>query len=188
MTYKEAINRILTSVGEIPIDSNPSEHIKNPTVSIILRSLDDISKQLQNRGYWFNTRYVTITPNFKQQMIVPEGTVNWESDTVTSYLQGDKLVKAVDGSTLWEATDKEKGKVIVLIPFELLPHSFAELVVLKANMQSYLNTFGVDEHYQVLANQVYQAEDDLTADVVRFAKYNTRNKRAYRNIDRARFK
>lgn len=188
MTYKEAINRILTSVGENPIDSDPSDNIKNPTVSIILRSLQDTSVKLQSRGYWFNTRTVEIVPNFKQQMVLPEGTINWRSDNSTSYQQGDKLVEAKTGSTLWAEGSREVGKAIVLTDFELLPNSFAEVVVLEANLQAYRNTFGIDEHYQVLANMLPYAQDNLTADVVRFGRYNTRRKRAYRTIENSRWR
>lgn len=187
MTLKEAINRILTSIGENPIASEPSDNVKNPTVSLILRSLQTTSRRLQVRGYWFNTRYVELVPNTFKHLIVPEGTINWVSDTGRTFLLNDKLQCAKTGSVYFEGI-KETGKVTVEVPFEDLPLSFAELVVLKANADTYLNTYGVDDHYHALLSELVVAEEDFTADAVRFGKFNTRKKRAYHNIAAARYR
>lgn len=187
MTYKEAINRILTSIGENPIASEPSDNVKNPTVSLILRSLQTTSRRLQVRGYWFNTRYVELTPNANKHLIVPDRTLNWVSDTGRTFLLNDKLQCAKTGSVYFEGV-QETGKVTVEVPFEDLPLSFAELVVLKANADTYLNTYGVDEHYQVLMSELVVAEEDFTADVVRFGKFTTRKKRSFINLNAARFR
>ena len=188
ITYKEAINRILTTIGENPIDSEPSDNIKNPTVSIILRALQDSNKRLQESGYWFNSREVTLTPNFKGHLIVPYDTLNWVSEYGGTYLLRDKLACSKTGSVYFDENHKEKGKAIVLVPFEDLPHSFAECVVLDAELESYLNTYGVDEHYQVLQQNMLSRLDNFTRDTVRQGKFNTKRKRAWRSINGARFR
>lgn len=188
ITYKEAINRILTTIGENPIDSEPSDNIKNPTVSIILRALQDANKRLQESGYWFNTREVTILPNFKGHLIVPHDTLNWLSYKGGTYLLRDKLACSKTGSVYFDENYKEEGKATVLVPFEDLPHSFAECVVLEAELESYLNTYGVDEHYQVLQQNMLSRLDNFTRDTVRQGKFTTKRKRAWRSINGARFR
>jgi len=60
-TELDAINQILSSVGQAPVTTLD---MQNPEVAIALDTLRSTSKEIQMEGWSFNTeRHVTLTPN-----------------------------------------------------------------------------------------------------------------------------
>ena len=60
-TELDAVNQILSSVGQAPVTTLD---LQNPEVSIVLNTLREINKQVQAEGWIFNTeREYTMTPD-----------------------------------------------------------------------------------------------------------------------------
>jgi len=60
-TELDAVNQILSSVGQAPVTTLD---LQNPEVSIVLNTLREVSKQCQSEGWLFNVeRYVTLIPD-----------------------------------------------------------------------------------------------------------------------------
>lgn len=58
----DAINEMLAYVGESPLDSTDPDYTEHPLYESALRILTSTSRLVQSKGWWFNTRRVTLTP------------------------------------------------------------------------------------------------------------------------------
>ena len=66
-TELDAVNQILSSVGQAPVTTLD---LQNPEVSIVLNTLREINKQVQAEGWIFNTeRHYEMTPDTKTKYI-----------------------------------------------------------------------------------------------------------------------
>src|SRR4051812_28486405 len=59
MTLLEAVNLCLRSTGETGVAAINSAH---PKIATILAEIDTVSKEIQNRSWWFNSGTTTLTP------------------------------------------------------------------------------------------------------------------------------
>jgi hypothetical protein len=60
-TELDAVNQILSSVGQAPVTTLD---LQNPEVAIVLTTLREVNKQVQSEGWVFNTeRNYVLTPN-----------------------------------------------------------------------------------------------------------------------------
>ena len=67
-TELDAVNQILSSVGQAPVTTLD---MQNPEVSIVLNTLREINKQVQAEGWVFNTeRHYELTPDSVTKEIV----------------------------------------------------------------------------------------------------------------------
>ena len=67
-TELDAVNQILSSVGQAPVTTLD---LQNPEVSIVLNTLREVNKQVQAEGWIFNTeRHYTLSPDSTTKEIV----------------------------------------------------------------------------------------------------------------------
>ena len=73
MTYLEAINTILSVIGEAPISGfSDLESNEITDAALAQRTLDEINTQVQNEGWGWNTNYaVPIQPDSAMEYVVP---------------------------------------------------------------------------------------------------------------------
>jgi len=69
-TELDAVNQILSSVGQAPVTTLD---LQNPEVSIVLNTLREVNKQVQSEGWIFNTEreYVLSPDSSTQEIIYP---------------------------------------------------------------------------------------------------------------------
>jgi len=79
-TELDAVNQILTSVGQAPVTTLD---LQNPEVSIALTTLREVNKQVQAEGWIFNTeRGYELTPdNVTNNIAYPENTLSIDINT-----------------------------------------------------------------------------------------------------------
>jgi len=67
-TELDAVNQILSSVGQAPVTTLD---LQNPEVSIVLNTLREINRQVQAEGWIFNTeRHYELTPDSETNQIL----------------------------------------------------------------------------------------------------------------------
>ena len=149
-TELEAVNEILSAIGSSPVLSIEGDDAKlNVDIINAKRILEGVSKEIQSRGYNFNSSYnVYLQPN----------TMSNQVPCPPSYLgffgTGYKLVRRegyfFDMNT--QSGDFPEGLIINLIvevPFEELPEVFRKYITIKACrifQARYLGSAELDGH------------------------------------------
>ena len=131
LTPLDAINEILSTIGEAPVDT--IEDSGNIDVDNAYRILKSVNRQVQIDGYTFNTisSYPLIPDRFTKE-IAWDSTLLRVSTTEGNFLRNrGGLVYDVTNNT-----DKFDGQIeveaIVLVPFEELPEAFREYITIKS--------------------------------------------------------
>ncbi|MGL5261030.1 MAG: hypothetical protein ACRC9P_01455 [Bacteroides sp.] len=177
MILKEAVNQILTKLGENPVDS---VDVKHPTVSLALQHLETANKELQQPGLWFNSFEVELQPDYRGIIKVPVGTIKWTTKQNKTHLRGDIVVNSVTQDKVW---DKPlKGRILELVPFEDTPYSFQNWVVKEAILRAYLADYGVEDIVQLMQADVYKAQQMCHKEHLENVRLSTRNTRLGRKL------
>lgn len=156
MILLEAVNKIITRLGENPVDH---VDVRHPTVSIVLQHLESVNKELQITGWWFNEHTIELQPDFEGIIRVPEGTTTILVEGEYVHLEGRMVV---DSNTLRYTWDKAlKGRIKRVVPFEDTPMVFAEWVVDTASVRAYVADYGLEE-----VVQLWQAESAMKGQLV----------------------
>ena len=133
-TELEAINTMLSTIGESPV--NTVEDTGNVDVVIARQILQSVSREVQARGWHFNTeKNYTITPDSAGYLVLPNTVL--KADTVYPDNSKDVVVR---GSKLYDRenhtyvfTDAVKVEMTVLLTFDELPEVARNYVTIRAS-------------------------------------------------------
>lgn len=103
ITELEAVNRMLSSVGEAPVNSLDSGL---GDAAVALQYLRQESRTIQKRGYQVNTlENYTLSKNVSNQFVVPDNTLS--VDTVGQSARHNVVLKRSADDTKWLLFDKD---------------------------------------------------------------------------------
>lgn len=133
-TELEAINTMLSTIGESPV--NTVEDTGNVDVVIARQILQSVSREVQARGWHFNTeKDYTITPDSSGYLLLP--TTVLKADTVSPDESTDVVVR---GSKLYDRrnhtycfTNAVKVDMLVLLTFDALPEVARNYITIRAS-------------------------------------------------------
>ena len=133
-TELDAINTMLSTIGESPI--NMVEDTGNVDVVIARQILQSVSREVQARGWHFNTeKNYTITPDSEGYLVLPNTVL--KVDTVYPDSSKDVVVR---GSKLYDRekhtyvfTDAVKVDMTILLTFDELPEVARNYVTIRAS-------------------------------------------------------
>ena len=133
-TELEAINTMLSTIGESPV--NTVEDTGNVDVVIARQILQTVSREVQARGWHFNTEInYTITPDSDGYLVLPKTVL--KVDTVYPDSSKDVVVR---GSRLYDRekhtyvfTDAVKVDMTILLTFDELPEVARNYVTIRAS-------------------------------------------------------
>lgn len=133
-TELEAINTMLSTIGESPV--NMVEDTGNVDVVIARQILQSVSREVQARGWHFNTeKNYTITPDSKGYLVLPNTVL--KADTVYPDDSKDVVVR---GSKLYDRENHTyvfknavKVDMTVLLTFDELPEVARNYVTIRAS-------------------------------------------------------
>ena len=159
-TELDAVNQILSSVGQAPVTTLD---MKNPEVYIALETLREVSKQVQSEGWTFNTEtHVDLPYNGALNKIdfpLNALTVDANEDKY----QGKYDIVRRDGylydkkAHSYEFTENLVVDVVWLFPFEDLPKIAQTYIMTRAARLGSVKLVGDSELYQLLQEQEAQA-------------------------------
>ena len=133
-TELEAINTMLSTIGESPV--NTVEDTGNVDVVIARQILQSVSREVQARGWHFNTEInYTITPDSEGYLVLPNTVL--KADTVYPDSSKDVVVR---GSKLYDRenhtyvfTGAVKVDMTILLTFDELPEVARNYVTIRAS-------------------------------------------------------
>jgi len=115
-TELDAVNQILSSVGQAPVTTLD---LQNPEVSIVLNTLREVNKQVQAEGWVYNTeRHVEFPPdNTTKEIAYPPNVLQLDANRETHkdnydlvrrngklydrYKHTDKFTKTIEADVVW---------------------------------------------------------------------------------------
>ena len=160
----EAINTILSVIGESPISS--LSDISSVADAVTEQSIvSEVSRQVQTKGWHFNTdKEITLSPDtYSGEITVPSNCLRVDSTT------DDREVDVVNrGSKLYDRRNHTyklnkqiKVDMVVLLPFTDLPQAARHYVTIKAARIFQSRTVGSEALYQFTATDERDALIDL---------------------------
>ena len=90
MTELEAVNVLLTTIGETPVNTLTGHLVTDVTVA--QQVLNEVSREVQSEGWHFNTEQgVKLTPNSSKEIVVPPDVSRIDAKYVDVTIRGGKL-------------------------------------------------------------------------------------------------
>ena len=135
-TKLEAVNTLLTAIGEAPVNSLTSGLVDAETAETIL---DSVSREVQSQGWNFNTDYEReFTLDSNNQIIVPPDVLRIDmaerrTTSLDVVARGSKLYNRATNSFYFDsAISSVKMNAVVLLNFEDLPESARRYVTIRS--------------------------------------------------------
>lgn len=171
MTELEAINRMLSAIGQAPVTTVEET---NPDVAICKRTLYQVSQEVQSEGWTFNTYYCEkVAPRRPDNRIIirnvapPDGRdycIQMDLSYNTYYARDKDSIAKADGTTVflynkttqsydWGTKEIEVDKVMYLSNLGTLPPAAYNYIVARGSAAVSMRTVGDTSQYQILREQ-----------------------------------
>lgn len=135
-TKLEAVNTLLSSIGEAPVNSLTSGLVDAETAEIIINA---VSREVQSQGWSFNTDLEReFTPDANKQYVIPTNVLRIDmgqrrSDTLNVVQRGNKLYNRATNSFFFdESVSSIKMNTVVLLDFEELPEAARRYITIRS--------------------------------------------------------
>lgn len=172
MTKLEAVNVALRGIGQ---DEATSLAVDWPDVQQASVLIDDLTRQLQIRGWHWNTERQTLSPNGSGEILLPNNTVSIDTTDVDAWLnvlqRGTRLYDMENSTYVFDRP--LVLELIVLLPFDDMPLAAKDYVATSAAVQLQQNMLGSDGIDKYLKERAAQSFVTLKQDENRRADRNT---------------
>lgn len=185
----EAINTILSVIGESPISS--LSEVSSVADAVTAQSiLSEVSRQVQTKGWHFNTeKDFELTPDtYSKEVVVPTNALRVDSmgdDREMDVVQrGNKLYDRKKHTFQFDKS--VKCDLVVLLPFDQLPQAARHYITIKAARIFQSRTVGSEALYEFTALDERDALLDLKRNEGITGDYNilTSNPTVFRSLIR----
>lgn len=141
-TQLDAVNLMLSTVGESPIVS--LEDGSSVDASQAKLMLNNVSRQVQQRGWWFNTEegYKLVPDSINKNILVPPNTLKIVPQSINAVLRGSRLYDTDKHTYVF--TSPVEVEIVFLLAFEELPEPARNLVAHRAGRMFQERMFGSD--------------------------------------------
>lgn len=137
MTTKlEAINEMLTGIGQAPV---VSLDVANPEIALALSVLDTVTKEIQSEGWHFNSEInYPFTPDNGGQILVPANVLQLSDNKLSNVqryqtvVRDGKLYDKVNHTFNFPVGSPVLCDVVWLFDFEDLPEVFVRYITQRA--------------------------------------------------------
>ena len=136
-TKLNALNTILSVVGEPPLNDLTGDASKNADAVLALNILDEISREVQSSGWHFNTvKEVPLVPDSSGTIQITGDIARVDTELASESRSYDLVLR---GSTLYDRKNRTstftqtiKTTVVYLLDFENLPEVAKRFVTIRA--------------------------------------------------------
>ena len=129
----EAVNTLLANIGESPISSFDDLAVD---ASIARETLKEISREVQARGWHWNTEKRKLSPNSSKEIILPLNTLRVDSIAESSAInvieRDGKLFNRSDYKNTYEFDGSVFVEIILLHDFSKLPEAARRYITIRA--------------------------------------------------------
>ena len=155
-TELDAVNQILSSVGQAPVTTLD---LQNPEVAIVLNTLREVNKQVQAEGWIFNTeREYTLSPDsVTKEILYPTNALAIDTDvtganaSLDTVRRNGKLYDRMHHT--FQFTKDLKVNVVWLFDFTDVPSAIQQYITARAAKMCATKMVGDKEIYQLLTEQ-----------------------------------
>ena len=155
-TELDAVNQILSSVGQAPVTTLD---LQNPEVSIVLNTLREVNRQVQSEGWIFNTeRHYELTPDSTtNQITYPSNMLQIDTNKPTHKSDYDVVRrngKLYDRENhTYTFTDSIYADVVWFFDFTDVPPAFQVYITARAARMCAVKMIGDREVQALLQEQ-----------------------------------
>lgn len=121
------VNQMIGTMGEAPLNTIEDPHTFRGTC---LSILDNESRRIQARGWWYNMEEITLSPMTDSRISLPGDLISIRTPT-RDVVQRGRFLYDLSGGTPFFASPIA-CEVIRLVPFESLPESAAQYIAAAA--------------------------------------------------------
>jgi hypothetical protein len=144
----EAVNEMLSSVGEAPVNALQTGYVES---DIAENLLDSVSRETQSKGWNFNTNEKwTLTPNSNKELYLPSNTLKADGTVQNAtdnwVMREGKMFNRVTNSFQSEVT--LSVTLTTLLDFTSLPEAARRYITLKASRLLQDRTMGLGNLHQ----------------------------------------
>lgn len=130
MTELEAVNVLLTTIGEAPINTLVGNQVVD--VAVAKQVLTEISREVQSQGWHFNSEYgVRLTPNLDNKIAIPANTSRIDVNGVDVVNRGGYLFNLQDRTFIFD--NPIEADIVYYQDFETLPDVAKRYIVVRAS-------------------------------------------------------
>lgn len=159
-TEIEAVNAILATIGESPINSLGGS--LTPDVSLAKKTLDEVSREVQTLGWSFNTDHgFPLTRNGSNEIVLPTNTARCEVGraaypSVEVVQRGPKLYDRKNRTYTFTA-DLKAERLVVFLDWSEMPEAARRYILIRA-ARIFQDRVQGDQ-----AAHVYTTQDEMNA-------------------------
>ena len=135
-TQLQALNKMLTAIGQAPVVSLDTS---NPEIATALSILDSVNREVQGEGWHLNTEIkYPFTPNSNDEIIIPDNVLQLSDnkyENVQQYqtvIRDGKLYDKISHSFTSWLVSPVVCDVVWLFPFEDLAQVFKDYITQRA--------------------------------------------------------
>jgi len=129
MTELEAVNVLLTTIGEAPVNTLTGNQVTD--VSIAQQVLNEVSREVQAQGWHFNTEQgVELSPDISGEIYIPSDTARIDAQDFNTVTREDKLFNLTDRTFTFAS--KIKVDIVYYQDFEVLPQQAKKYITTRA--------------------------------------------------------
>lgn len=177
-TQLEAINTMLSAIGEPPVNSLSSQRADS---LIATQILNEVSREVQSYGWHFNIEYkVVMTPDSSGFLYISENVARVDTDPsqeLDIIIRGNRLYNKVTNSYVF--TSSITVTRIVMLDFEEIPEPARRYIMIRAARIFMDRMVGSEKHHmfnlqdEVMALGKMREYEMDTADYSIFDEYST---------------
>jgi hypothetical protein len=129
MTELEAVNVLLTTIGEAPVNTLDGNQVTD--VSIAKQVLNEVSREVQAQGWHFNTEQdIELSPNISGDIAIPADTARIDAQDFNTVVREDKLFNLTDRTFTFAS--KIKVDIVYYQDFSVLPQQAKKYITTRA--------------------------------------------------------
>ena len=129
MTELEAVNVLLTTIGEAPVNTLTGNQVTD--VTIARQVLNEVSREVQSQGWYFNAENgVVLTPDNNKHILPPADTARIDSKDYNIVIREDKLFDLDDFT--YEFGGSIKVSIVYYQDFTVLPDAAKRYIAARA--------------------------------------------------------
>lgn len=139
MNKRDAINEILLSLNEAPLDID-DDVADIQIATIIDKQLDITKKKILSKGWHFNTITMSLMPNVSGYIVIPESFISVDGTDTDVIVRDWKLYDKENNTFVF--TDAVECEIVQDIDFDDIPYHFSNYITAQASLETYINIIG----------------------------------------------
>lgn len=171
LTELDSVNNLLMSIGQSPVNSLMVPGVKD--VSIAQLTLHNVAREVQSKGWWFNTDEAYPLPlDVNSQVPLPTNALQVLPDDATQVERGGKLYDTSNRTFQFGADEKPTATIHWFLPYSDLPQVARRYIEARAGRVFQSNIVGSQILYAFTKEMEQEALVDMDRNNLRGKKPN----------------